>query len=78
MGEKKLETIGVVEGVTWNTLPLVMTDSYFLKNVVTWSKRTFVRRVQEEGFPAFKDGTHYCIYRDHAIKWLKRREANGT
>jgi len=63
MGEKKL--------------PEFITFKEFQENIRNWSKDTFLKNVEENGFPAFKEnGSHWVINVPEARIWFKRREGN--
>lgn len=65
MGEKKIETVKTRAYITHQELQ---------EKVVDWSKDTLKRRIENEGFPAIKDGNSYLIPVEKMHLWFKRRE----
>ncbi|WP_413581116.1 helix-turn-helix domain-containing protein [Bdellovibrio sp. HCB288] len=67
MGEKKLDSDP-------KKLRRYLTPEEFQANIVDWSRKTLERRIQDEGFPAIRDGNSWLIPVDKIDSWFKRRE----
>ena len=52
-----------------------MTFEEFQRDIISWSKTTFIRRVKNEGFPAVKDEQKWIINRDEMNLWFKKYRA---
>jgi|GEM_PF-4939628 len=50
-----------------------LTFEEFQRDIISWSKSTFIRRVENENFPATKDGQKWIINRDKMELWFKKR-----
>lgn len=66
MGEKKIEVLKTRAYITPEELK---------EKVVDWSKSTLKRRIENEGFPAIRDGNSYLIPVEKMHLWFKKREA---
>lgn len=53
-----------------------LTPQELKEQVVDWSKDTLKRRIENEGFPAIKDGNSYLIPVDRMHIWFKKRGIN--
>lgn len=60
MGEKKMREF--------------LTPEELQESVVDWSRKTLERRIENEGFPAIRDGNSWLIPRDKMALWFKKRE----
>jgi hypothetical protein len=50
-----------------------LTPEELQTEIVDWSRKTLERRIENEGFPAIKDGNSWLIPADEADLWFKKR-----
>lgn len=50
-----------------------LTPQELQESVVDWSRKTLERRIQDEGFPAIRDGNSWLIPVAEIEAWFKRR-----
>ncbi len=53
---------------------LYLTPDELKTEVVDWSRKTLQRRIENEGFPAIRDGNSWLIPVDKMQLWFKKRE----
>lgn len=52
---------------------LILTYKEYCEEYVAWSKETFKKKVDEESFPATKDGKSWVMARREVDLWWKRK-----
>lgn len=52
---------------------LVLTYKEYCEEFPPWNKVTFKKKVEEEGFPAIKDGKSWVMSRREVELWWKRK-----
>lgn len=58
-------------------LPRFLTTKEFQEHVVSWSRDTIRRRIENDGLPALRDHGNYLFPRDEVIEWFKRRQVKA-
>jgi hypothetical protein len=59
-------------------LPMYIDSRTLKEHFVSWSKETLKRRIENDGFPAFKDeGGQYLFPTKDVVDWFKRRESKA-
>lgn len=53
-------------------------EQYREQGIITWSDKTFERRIKNEGLPAIKDGKGWVIDVEDFNRWMQaRKQFNG-
>lgn len=60
-----------------NNLPLVLTP-VDIAGILKISRNNAYEKIHSKGFPVFKVGKQYRIYREHFIKWLEAQNDSAA